>query len=220
MFYVIVIWGDLMNTYGSRIKAARESANLTQEGLGQKLGVTGVTIMRYEKNQREPRQDQFKRLAAALNVDVNWLMNGYTLAQRDQDQKDYMSKRYKDIEAQVDGSIRVHVSPEQREYSRLMKKQTDGTITEEELQRLTDLHSRLPSIQESLVKLGDILNRLGQCMVKLNDEGQHKVEDYAQDLARIPEYQATSAPQSPPSPQVSTDTTPAPEGAEGPQEGK
>ena len=103
-----------MNTYGSRIKAARESANLTQEGLGQKLGVTGVTIMRYEKNQREPRQDQFKRLAAALNVDVNWLMNGYTLAQRDQDQKDYMSKRYKDIEAQVDGSIRVHVSPEQR----------------------------------------------------------------------------------------------------------
>ena len=130
-----------------------------------------------------------------------------------------MSKRYKDIEAQVDGSIRVHVSPEQREYSRLMKKQTDGTITEEELQRLTDLHSRLPSIQESLVKLGDILNRLGQCMVKLNDEGQHKVEDYAQDLARIPEYQATSAPQSPPSPQVSTDTTPAPEGAEEPQEG-
>ena len=98
VFYVIVIWGDLMNTYGSRIKAARESANLTQEGLGQKLGVTGVTIMRYEKNQREPRQDQFKRLAAALNVDVNWLMNGYTLAQRDQAFRDFVKKRFSEVE--------------------------------------------------------------------------------------------------------------------------
>ena len=87
-----------MNTYGSRIKAARESANLTQEGLGQKLGVTGVTIMRYEKNQREPRQDQFKRLAAALNVDVNWLMNGYTLAQRDQAFRDFVKKRFSEVE--------------------------------------------------------------------------------------------------------------------------
>ena len=88
-----------MNTYGSRIKAARESANLTQEGLGQKLGVTGVTIMRYEKNQREPRQDQFKRLAAALNVDVNWLMNGYTLEQRDQASKDYVKERFTEAKA-------------------------------------------------------------------------------------------------------------------------
>lgn len=93
-----------MNTYGSRIKAARESANLTQEGLGQKLGVTGVTIMRYEKNQREPRQDQFKRLAAALNVDVNWLMNGYTLEQRDQGMKDYVARRF--TEAELDKRLR------------------------------------------------------------------------------------------------------------------
>lgn len=207
-------------TIEQRIKDSRKNAGLTQRELAEKAGTATGTIQQYELGKRQPRIEQFIAIAAALNVDVNWLMNGYTLAQRDQDQKDYMSKRYKDIEAQIDGSIRVHVSPEQREYNRLMKKRTDGTITEEELHRLTDLHSRLPLIQESLVKLGDILNRLGQCMVKLNDEGQHKVEDYAQDLARIPEYQATPAPQSPPSPQEGKDTTPPPEGTEGAGEGE
>ena len=45
-----------MNPDGERLKAAREAAGLTQEELGQRVGVTGVTIMRYEKNQRQPRQ--------------------------------------------------------------------------------------------------------------------------------------------------------------------
>lgn len=55
-----------MGDYGSRIKAAREAVNLTQEQLGRMVGVTGVTIMRYEKDQREPTQKNIKRLANAL----------------------------------------------------------------------------------------------------------------------------------------------------------
>jgi len=184
VFYVIVIWGDLMNTYGSRIKAARESANLTQEGLGQKLGVTGVTIMRYEKNQREPRQDQFKRLAAALNVDVNWLMNGYTLEQRDQAFRDFVKKRFSEVEVWKTG-----------------------------------------------------LDEIGQDLWKLNDEGQVEAVKRVKELTEIPRYQATPTrrspvprtdipqppsepPQSPPAAQEGKDTTPPPEGAEGPQKGK
>jgi len=173
-----------MNTYGSRIKAARESANLTQEGLGQKLGVTGVTIMRYEKNQREPRQDQFKRLAAALNVDVNWLMNGYTLEQRDQAFRDFVKKRFSEVEVWKTG-----------------------------------------------------LDEIGQDLWKLNDEGQVEAVKRVKELTEIPRYQATPTrrspvprtdipqppsepPQSPPAAQEGKDTTPPPEGAEGPQKGK
>lgn len=59
-----------MGDYGARIKVAREAANMTQEQLGREIGVTGVTIMRYEKNQREPTQGKLKKLAAALNVPV------------------------------------------------------------------------------------------------------------------------------------------------------
>ena len=190
MFYVIVIWGDLMNTYGSRIKAARESANLTQEGLGQKLGVTGVTIMRYEKNQREPRQDQFKRLAAALNVDVNWLMNGYTLEQRDQASKDYVKERF----------------TEAKEWKTR-------------------------------------LDEIGQDLGKLNDEGQVEAVKRVKELTEIEKYKykrkpsplsagitvyrddpagsSSPAHQPPPrdeTPGRGTDTTPPPEGTEGPGE--
>ena len=65
-----------MEEYGARIKSAREQAHMTQEDLGRSVGVSGVTIMRYEKCQRQPRIEQFHALAAALNVDVNWLING------------------------------------------------------------------------------------------------------------------------------------------------
>ena len=63
-----------MKTWGERIKLAREAANLTQEQLGEKLGVTGVTIMRYEKNQRQPRLGQLSKIAKALNTTVYEMM--------------------------------------------------------------------------------------------------------------------------------------------------
>ena len=56
--------------FGKVIKKAREAANMTQEQLGAKIGVTGVSIMRYEKNQRQPRFEQLPGLADALNIDL------------------------------------------------------------------------------------------------------------------------------------------------------
>lgn len=63
-----------MGDYGARIKAAREAADLTQEQLGKMIGVTGVTITRYEKNQRDPRLKQLRSIADALGVPVGYLM--------------------------------------------------------------------------------------------------------------------------------------------------
>lgn len=54
--------------------------------------------MRYEKDQRQPRIEQFQAIAIALGVDVNWLMNGYTLEQRDQAMKDYVARRFTEAE--------------------------------------------------------------------------------------------------------------------------
>lgn len=60
--------------------------------------------MRYEKDQRQPRIEQFQAIAIALGVDVNWLMNGYTLEQRDQAMKDYVARRF--TEAELDKRLR------------------------------------------------------------------------------------------------------------------
>lgn len=91
-------------TVGQRIKKARERAGITQVELGEKIGVSGVAIMRYEKDQRQPRIEQFQAIAIALGVDVNWLMNGYTLEQRDQAMKDYVVRRF--TEAELDKRLR------------------------------------------------------------------------------------------------------------------
>lgn len=58
---------------------------------------------------------------------------------------------------------------------------------------------------------------LANAYAQLSPKGQDKVSAYAEDL--LPKYPRIPAPQSPPVPQEGTDTTPPPEGTEGPQEG-
>lgn len=58
-----------MTNYGKLIKAAREKAGFTQEQLGAEIGVTGVTIMRYEKGQRTPSSKIIGEIARVLGTD-------------------------------------------------------------------------------------------------------------------------------------------------------
>lgn len=62
--------------YGENIKAARKAANLTQDELAKKCGLAAITIGQYERNLREPRQEQLQHIASALGVHVLDLM-GY-----------------------------------------------------------------------------------------------------------------------------------------------
>lgn len=55
-----------------RIKEARIKKGLTQEQLGELVGVAKTTITGYEKN-REPTAAKVGEIADALNVDVNFL---------------------------------------------------------------------------------------------------------------------------------------------------
>lgn len=63
-----------MASYGSNIKAAREAAGMTQEELGARLGVTGVTVMRYEKEVREPNLKTIAAISDILDTSVSSLL--------------------------------------------------------------------------------------------------------------------------------------------------
>lgn len=52
------------------LKAARVNAGLTQEQLAEKLGVSPVTIWKWETGQSEPRFSQFKKLCEAVDIDM------------------------------------------------------------------------------------------------------------------------------------------------------
>lgn len=56
-----------------RIKEARKNKGLTQEQLGELIGVAKTTITGYEKN-REPTAALLGNIADALNVDANFLL--------------------------------------------------------------------------------------------------------------------------------------------------
>lgn len=59
---------------GDRIKEARKKAGLTQKQLGFKIGVSSVTITRYERGERAPSTDQLKKIASALNIPITALI--------------------------------------------------------------------------------------------------------------------------------------------------
>ncbi len=71
-------------TIGQRIKEAREKAGLTQEELGKKIGVTGVAIMRYEKDKRQPRLAQLQAIASALGVPVQELISDWDAVDKEE----------------------------------------------------------------------------------------------------------------------------------------
>lgn len=85
-------------TIGDRIKQARTEKGLTQKQLGIISETSEITIRQYELGKRQPRIEQLQRIASALDVDVNWLMNGQTLEQRDQAWKDRVKERFANAE--------------------------------------------------------------------------------------------------------------------------
>ena len=61
---------------GERIQEARKRAGLTQKELAQRLGLATGTIQQYELNKRQPRTEQLREIADALDVTLGYLL-GY-----------------------------------------------------------------------------------------------------------------------------------------------
>lgn len=61
--------------FKEKLKEARVRCGLTQLALAEMIGVTKQTITKYESGSREPDLATLTRLAGALNVDVNYLLN-------------------------------------------------------------------------------------------------------------------------------------------------
>ena len=88
--------------------------------VAESVGVNKSTMYMWKKQGTTPKYDTLQKLADYFGVSVDYLLGKTSNADRD-------------------GSIRVHVSPEQREYGELMKKYADETITDAEMRRLSEL---------------------------------------------------------------------------------
>lgn len=161
---------------------------MTQAELADKLGIPYQSVSQWERGTRSPKIETLERIADALGVPISEICS-----------KD-MLKNYEILKRQKESH---------KEFQNLM----DG---------LNQYALALRQAEAIKVLGGEKIERFVYALNDLNNDGQWKVvryaEDYAHDLAKIPEYQrelAETAPQSPPSPQEGKDTTPPPEGAGG-----
>lgn len=64
-----------MKTIGEKIQLLREELNLNQRELADLVGITEATLSRYENNKREPKGLILAKLAKALNVSTDYLLD-------------------------------------------------------------------------------------------------------------------------------------------------
>lgn len=60
-----------------RLKAALHFRGLSQKDLAEMTGLTESAISRYINNERTPRTDKAIDICKALNVSLDWYVNGY-----------------------------------------------------------------------------------------------------------------------------------------------
>lgn len=74
-----------MLLFSKRLKEIRKQAGLTQQQLGDMIGVTKVSVCCYEKGTRTPTLDTLVDLANVLNVEFTYLLgnDSYMVAEDD-----------------------------------------------------------------------------------------------------------------------------------------
>ncbi len=69
-------YGPDAATFGDRLAAAREYAQMNQAQLARRLGIKASTLRSWEQDLSEPRANHLSIMAGVLNVSMMWLMNG------------------------------------------------------------------------------------------------------------------------------------------------
>lgn len=65
-----------MNTIGKRIKYLRDNANLSQQEVADRAGISRGNISNYEKDRVSPAADTITALCTFFEVSSDWLLTG------------------------------------------------------------------------------------------------------------------------------------------------
>ncbi|MHA6346661.1 helix-turn-helix domain-containing protein [Roseivivax sp. CAU 1761] len=69
-------YGPDAATFGDRLAAARDAAQMSQEDLARRLGVKVTLVQSWEEDRAEPRTHRLQSLSGMLNVSMAWLLSG------------------------------------------------------------------------------------------------------------------------------------------------
>ena len=68
--------------FSDTLKYLRKRANMSQEELGQKIGVKKSTVSMYERGDRKPSYEVLEAIADCFNVDMDYLTGKTTVERR------------------------------------------------------------------------------------------------------------------------------------------
>lgn len=194
--------------FAQRLKQTMENKSITMYRLAKELGVHQTTIKNWLNGKGEPRLKQFQHIASALDVDVNWLMNGQTLEQRDQAWKDQVTRRFE--EATQLQKQRSHFKPGKSYFGGDVRV-TNVTISPEGKETITvDMDIGKLSAEDMMGYL-EMFNKMAKLGITV--DGISRLIDAASNIANT-----ISNPSQEPA-QQAEDTTPPPESSEKPSGG-
>lgn len=223
-------------TTGQRIQQARKKAGLSQKQLGEKLGLSASMIGQWENDLRNPKRETLVKIAHALEISAAYFL-GYIktieAAEADYFEKkiddaihDVLEKMYgKRTEKKIsgDGDYLIETINIYGSGKNAISIDEDGiySITEAVKGVIRSLvHCMGEKPEEVIRQWNEYFNSEqyeGLCAYLDRRKQVRKIEELEEMLSHINRecpQPPTEAPQTPPSPQEGTDTTPPPEGGE------
>ena len=170
-----------MPNIGSRIKAKRNAAHLSQTALAGKVGVSLKQVYKWEVGRDLPSLDKVSNIAAALGVSVNWLITGKDAnaddirkldaaekAFADSVQQDILTARLRDLD-KLEASLNKRLAEIESNAGPPIKNERYAKDLERLLIKLQTLS---PQDREALEKMADHLLERGKgCGATSGDRG-------------------------------------------------
>lgn len=171
---------------GLRLKNIRLYRRMTQKELADKLKISQTAIALWENGNRSLSLDAIDDISRILNVSAGYLLFG------EKDVNDIFPSE-KPSDSNKHASTRATHSDgddyTEEELKKIIKELKTSSKAEEGLAILKQLTDDLPERAEQMISYG---KGLLESIDRLNEAGQQKVKDYADDLAENPRYRKAS----------------------------
>lgn len=139
-----------METLGDRIKQLIKGKGLSQKAVAKAIGMTELTLGRIIRNEVEAGYLKVKIIADFLNADLNWLITGQTLEQRQGENIHIHHINQKDIgrDATLHIGYKIALSTPGR-----IKEKEEIILTQEIIQFLQIIQQLNPEQRQKLLRL-------------------------------------------------------------------
>lgn len=102
---------------GERLRMARQACGLSQKAVGEALGHVGLTVLRWERDDRLPKDNEdFRRLTEIYQVSEQWLLTGKGVQPEASDERRAQA-RVALLCAQQGKSSRMDLIPQKRAHT-------------------------------------------------------------------------------------------------------